>query len=498
MSGDEESPQDDTTATFASGENEGTLSSERRDPLIGRLIDNKYEIQNRLGGGGMGVVYTARHALMNRTVAIKVLHPHLASGQDDEFFKRFLREAQTSSKLSHPNCITIFDFGIDGEYPFLVMELKQGRSLKQLLKEHAPLSIQRTVNLLSQVCAGMEEAHHLGIVHRDIKPDNIIVTERGNGEEQAVVLDFGIAKIIGGSTEATSMTQTGGIIGTPQYMAPEQVLGKELDARCDVYALGVVLYEMLSGEVPFEADSAMALMMKHLNQEPISIRKLNSELQIPKAVDKVLEKVLKKDPSERYESVRDFRRALEEACSDTPRIEKTQRFLIPKPALVGGATVAFTALLAFLFTGVDFSSTPSAAPTVEQVELNQKLETPADISVELKRAEELFLLGDFQRTILLLQAAVEKQQDAVAHSLLGRSYQHIGKSEQAVVHLNKALDLQPNQPETRYALAILYASEEKVAESVAQLQRAVALQPLLKFNARAEKAFQRQEFKQVL
>ena len=279
----------------------------------GYLVDGKYEIIEKVGHGGMGAVYRAKHTLMDREVAVKVLHSHLV--ENAEFLRRFQHEAQIASKLHHPNAVMIYDFGIAGKLPYLVMEFAQGETLKDLISKGGPIPIAKLEPIMAQVFSALLEAHSLGIVHRDLKPDNFILTARPDGSFLARVLDFGIAKLLQ-PTDAkaqTLATQAGMFFGTPRYASPEQALGKELDARADIYALGVILYEALTGEVPFDAPSMMELLLKHLNQPPPPVRAKHPELGISEAVEDVVLKCLQKDRDNRYQTIQELAAAFKES-----------------------------------------------------------------------------------------------------------------------------------------------------------------------------------------
>ncbi len=234
------------------------------DDLIGRVFDRKYRINELIGSGGMGSVYRATHLDMSREVALKVLD--LGIADSDKQIQRFNREAKSSSRLQHPNTIRVFDFGrSDNGRLYLAMELLKGETLTELMRRERKLPITRVCHLIRQVCKSLAEAHDLGLVHRDLKPDNIFVTEVFGERDFVKVLDFGIAK----STEADgqeNLTQTGFICGTPRYLSPEQAMGKPVDGRSDLYALGVLMFELITGASPFNATTPIGLVMKHIKE----------------------------------------------------------------------------------------------------------------------------------------------------------------------------------------------------------------------------------------
>lgn len=256
------------------------------------IIAGKYRIEAKLGAGGMGTVYRATRLLIDDEVAIKVLH---ADQKDPTASDRFQREARAAARLKHANVVTIHDFGITGEgLQYLVMELVEGESLRRMIKRQGFLAPPAAVEIINQVCAALDDAHQHYVIHRDIKPDNIIISTTANGF-RVKVLDFGIAKLR--DEIAGNLTQTGSIVGTPHYMSPEQCLGEELDSRSDIYSLGIVAYEMLTGVVPFNSPSHSAVVVQHVTQSPPSLRSLNPN--ISPAVESIVLSALNKQ--------RDFR-----------------------------------------------------------------------------------------------------------------------------------------------------------------------------------------------
>ncbi len=269
------------------------------DPLVGKVLDGRYEVQCVIGEGGMGVVYQARHTTLGKTLAIKVLRgDHL----DDNSMRRFKQEAQSASAIGHEHIVDVLDFGAlpDGS-TYFVMEHLLGSSLKAALNlSRTPFSVFRAVHIARQICAALAEAHVRGVVHRDLKPDNIFLVKRGEDSDFVKVLDFGIAKV---NTGANTLTRAGQVFGTPHYMAPEQCAGTHVDARADIYALGVMLYEMVSGSVPFEADNWMAILSLHLYEPPQMLSEQLLAKDVPQALEAIIMKCLAKDPNHRYQSM---------------------------------------------------------------------------------------------------------------------------------------------------------------------------------------------------
>lgn len=275
----------------------GALDAVESDALIGRTLDGKYHIEAKIGEGGMGSVYRARHVLMDIPLAIKVLHPSLVS--DATSVARFQREAQAMARIRHANAIAVSDFGItDDQINYIVMELFEGESLRKVLEREKKLPYTTAIAVARQVCGALEAAHRSGVIHRDIKPENIFVSPQPDGSYFVKVIDFGIAKIVTDTSKGgPPLTRQGMIIGSPHYLSPEQCTGQELDARSDIYSLGIVLFEMLTGRVPFTAVTPVAVALLHANEPPPSLRSLNPE--IPEALDRLVMRALAKSKADR-------------------------------------------------------------------------------------------------------------------------------------------------------------------------------------------------------
>ncbi len=278
------------------------------DPMIGQVLGGKYRVVRLLGEGGMGAVYEGEQPLgtAKRKVAIKTLHPHLS--RDPKIKARFEREVGTIAELEHPNTIQVYDFGTTAEgILFIVMEFLQGKSLADALEKGGPMAPERVVNILSQVCGSLEEAHGRGIVHRDLKPDNVVLVERAGKKDFVKVLDFGIAKRSKEEDkDEQKLTQQGMVLGTPPYMSPEQFTGRPIDSRSDIYSLGVMTYEMLSGKLPFKADTAWEWATQHMTQPPIPIESLPEASRATEPMRAALRKALAKSPDDRFQTVREF------------------------------------------------------------------------------------------------------------------------------------------------------------------------------------------------
>ncbi len=286
----------------------------QKDPFIGRtILEGQFEILQKIGTGGMGSVYKASQSAMNRMVAIKILHPKLAGRRD--LTSRFRREARAMSQLTHPNTTKVFMYGElpeDGSL-YIVMEYLEGRNLNQTVRKGGPIPVERAIPLLVAVCGALDEAHHMGIVHRDLKPENIFLCRVGNIPDYPKVLDFGLAKVTERQMRPGSivLTQEGMVFGTPEFMSPEQAQGKTLDPRSDIYSLAVILYEVLTGKLPFNAKTPMEFIQKHVLEIPISINERVEGMTFPVGLWEVLQKALAKRPDDRFQSAGEFALALE-------------------------------------------------------------------------------------------------------------------------------------------------------------------------------------------
>ena len=277
--------------------------------LKGRLLGNRYEIIEKIGSGGMATVYKAKCHVLNRYVAIKILRDEFTT--DEEFIKRFEVEAQSAASITHPNIVSVYDVGADGNLYYIVMELIKGKTLKEIIvEEKGPLPWKWSVNIAGQIASALETAHKNHIIHRDIKPHNIIITEDG----VAKVTDFGIAKAVSNST----ITAFGTTIGSVHYFSPEHARGGYTDEKSDLYSLGVVMYEMLTGKVPFDADTPVSVALKHMQEEAVPPIEVNPN--VPVAVNDIIMKALRKDTNLRYQNatamLMDLRRALKEPNGD--------------------------------------------------------------------------------------------------------------------------------------------------------------------------------------
>src|SRR6266498_2230893 len=322
--------------------------------LTGRTLDQKYYLESKLGVGGMGTVYRARRLLIGDMVAVKVLQPDQVA--DPQAVERFRREAQTAARLKHPNVAAVYDFGVSREgLNYLVMELAEGESLRSLVERQGTLAETDAAEIIRQVCAALDEAHRQGVVHRDIKPENILVHATTAGLH-VKVLDFGIAALR--DVNAGRLTRTGAVVGTPHYMSPEHCLGEELDGRSDIYSLGIVLFEMLTGVVPFDSPTPTAIVVKHVNEPPPPPRTLNPK--ISPAVESVALRALATRRDARPQTAGEMARELIAAAGGAGRGS-------PHPATVAGPQVMTPAPITTLREGAAPESNSSTAPLFGEV-----------------------------------------------------------------------------------------------------------------------------------
>src|SRR6185369_7620109 len=285
----------------------------RLDPLPGRVIAGNFRIDGLIGSGAMGNVYKAEQLSLGKQVAIKVLHPHLMG--DEKLVGRFKREAKSASLLNHPNSIQIIDSGEDRDGTlYIAMELLNGRDLAQVIHDEFPLPPLRVARIMTQVLNALDEAHAQGVIHRDLKPSNIMLIERRGERDFVKVCDYGIAKAtLGGDDDDRSamLTVQGLVCGTPEYMSPEQARAEPLDGRADLYSAAVILYQLVTGDIPFRADSAMGIISRHLAEPPEPPSRRRRDLSIPAAVDQLVLRGMEKNREQRFDNAVAFREAVE-------------------------------------------------------------------------------------------------------------------------------------------------------------------------------------------
>lgn len=443
-----------------------------QNSLIDQIIDSKYRIVSLLGAGGMGEVYRAEHLRLQRPVAIKVLRSHVATSvQGDESLRRFEREAKTACKIDHPNAVSVFDYGVVGNTPYLVMNLVEGRSLKRQLQEYGKLPRPTALLILEQIASALHQAHSLGIVHRDLKPDNIMLEQQADGQLRALVLDFGLAKIVGDSLSGSGLTTSGETLGTPLYMSPEQVQGVQSSPASDIYSLGIMAFELLAGDVPFRAEQAMSVLYKHLNETPPALREIDPSFPDAPEVEAVIRRALAKTPEERFQSASDFVQHLRSAL-DGEHFGFTDRFAgVPRNSSVSSSATKLPLVLlavgmavilgvsVFAFRRWNESSSPAIVPaavteqapptgSVSQMPpVGVQGSNPEQFEARLLEAGRLIDANDLVAARPILESLrVQNPRHAHLNFLFSRAYRALGKPIMEIEHLQRALDVEPQNP----------------------------------------------------
>jgi tRNA A-37 threonylcarbamoyl transferase component Bud32/tetratricopeptide (TPR) repeat protein len=465
------------------------------DPIVGRTIAERYRVLAPLGRGGMGTVYRVEHLMLKKELALKFLHPEL--GRLDEVARRFEREAEAAARLDHPNIVQVTDFGrtADGML-FLVMELLQGQSLTEVIRPKgvaAPIPVERALHIVRQILRALEHAHVSGIVHRDLKPDNIMLIKRDDEVDIVKLLDFGIAKITQPDGAAPSngeaLTQAGVVFGTPEYLSPEQAMGEEADRRADLYSTGIVLYEMLTGRRPFEAASKVAIVSMHLTQKAMPITQAAPDADIPRWLERVVERAMAKKRDERYSSSQEFLQALDWSGgpsrgmpvvpAGTPslglermRVAVRERigagwgFLVrraheagvPFPRAFAAAGIALVVALVGLLVIMRRTDGPRPAP--------------AAIADSLARVESLLAHGELEGARAALQQLQSAHPNtARVHYLMGNLDYAQGERERALGDYRRAIQLDGGYK----ADAVLRGNVRAMLERRVEGQAAVAL-----------------------
>ena len=457
--------------------------SQNKDALTGKVFDGKYELLELIGRGAMGSVYKAKHQMMDRIVAIKVLQVGKFQGEElEEYLKRFEREAKTTSLIEHPHAITIHDYGIEDDLPYLVMQYVDGQSLRKVINQCGPLPFERVIGIITQIAGALSAAHKLDVIHRDLKPDNIMLCASDEGEDFVQVLDFGIAKVLSGDM-STTFTQAGEAVGTPRYISPEQAKAETVGPPTDIYSLAVITYEMLVGDTPFTADTAMSMLFKHVNEAPPPPREINPKLQIPASAEAVLLRALSKNPDHRPQDVKEFVQQLATCLlgDDTEKtdtslsqqsptalrmtatesgssLEQVQRITMPILAVAGVLLLicigAFARINSIPDTTVEETSTGTSTPLFAEkkgsatVTLSSKVQGKEDAKVLVTKAEKLLDEG-------ALIPAEHAAQDALridptyapAHFVMGKIFVQHRIPRKAIRHVSRAVQLDPSNEE---------------------------------------------------
>ena len=309
---------DDSVVEEGSGSDDGPSAAAA---MVGEILADRYRLDELIGGGGMGDVYRAEHVMMKKTVAVKVLRPDIA--HQENVVERFRREAQAAGNIDHPNVCAATDFGrTENDSFYLVMEFVEGRTLKDVIEKDGELSVDRTIYIADEIASALERAHELGVVHRDLKPENVMLVEREKRAEAVKVLDFGVSRVQM-ADDMPSITKTGAVFGTPHYMSPEQASGEEIDHRADLYGLGGIIYEMLTGGPVFEGNQSVHVMAAHLKDEPRPLSEASDRDDVPRPLERLVFDLLEKDPADRPQSATDVRGRLETTrqISGTPDLD---------------------------------------------------------------------------------------------------------------------------------------------------------------------------------
>lgn len=307
------------------------------DPFIGReILNGQFQILQKIGTGGMGAVYKALQPEMNRMVGVKILHPKLTNRKD--LVARFRREARAMSHLTHPNTVKVFLYGeLEDGSLYIIMEFLDGKNMNQTVRAEGPMPVERGLPILIQVCGALEEAHRAGIIHRDLKPENIFLCQQGGLKDYAKVLDFGLAKVTEREMRPGSiiLTQEGMVFGTPEFMSPEQAQGKTLTSASDIYSLATILYEALTGKLPFEAKTAMDFLSHHVSHKPIGLSQRVPGRTFPPLLDKIIARALAKKPEDRFASAADFATAMQAVLAGHSELPKGLSAAPPAVAMPG-------------------------------------------------------------------------------------------------------------------------------------------------------------------
>jgi eukaryotic-like serine/threonine-protein kinase len=407
------------------------------DPLIGAVVGERYRIVSRIGVGGMGAVYRAEHTMMRRDLAIKVLLSEL--GGREEFARRFEREAESASRLTHPNIISVTDFGrTPNGALFLAMEFLAGDELTAVINQ-GPLPRARALGIIRQILRALDHAHTAGVVHRDLKPDNIMLIERDGQRDVVKILDFGIAKVTQPTSGHEALTQAGVIFGTPEYLSPEQALGEAVDGRADLYAAGVILFEMLMGRRPFESEDKVKIISMHLSHPPPRMRDANPTVDVPLPLEQVVLQAMEKHRENRFVSAPAFLQALEDSeaaieSSDSWEIGPTAPHTALPAAERAGAGAPRRFRLGLVVAALTLAALSAAAGVVYRgrahratgaAGLSARPTEPAPVAPalasELKKVEGLLEEGNLVAARLALEDQLARRpKDARVHYMLGR------------------------------------------------------------------------------
>lgn len=458
--------------------------------LSGQILSERYQLLKRVGEGAMGSVYLARHTFMHKEVAVKVLHPQLLSNK--EVVERFQREAQAAAHISHPNVCVATDFGQFGEDSFfLVMEWLDGKSLDELLASE-DLSVTRALHIGRQIAEALERAHELGIIHRDLKPANIMLVTKDDEPDFVKVTDFGVARVRL-TTESTKLTQAGMTYGTPSYMAPEQATGEEIDTRADLYSLGVVLFEMVTGRVPFTGGSIAQVLAAHVTEAPPRPSEVSAQNAISPELERLILSCLAKSPAARPQSARELRIAIERlldppqpqraafAIAETIAAPSTvlQKFkgtdlaLSKSPRTIGLLAAVLVAVIS-LFVGAALFTSRVVSDQVETIrqtslaEERARLAQQPDIAAALEKQAK----GEIDAALNgLLAARLNHDLNPHFHFLLGSAHFKASQGSEAIAAFSRAAELEPlyaSDPGVRTAIHDAFTQSDEMALAASQ------------------------------
>ncbi|MEO8796910.1 MAG: serine/threonine-protein kinase [Polyangiaceae bacterium] len=377
------------------------------DPFIGReILNGQFQILQKIGTGGMGAVYKALQPEMNRMVGVKILHPKLTNRKD--LVSRFRREARAMSHLTHPNTVKVFLYGeLEDGSLYIIMEYLDGKNMNQTVRAEGPMPMERGLPILIQVCGALEEAHRAGIIHRDLKPENIFLCQQGGLKDYAKVLDFGLAKVTEREMRPGSiiLTQEGMVFGTPEFMSPEQAQGKTLTPASDIYSLATILYEALTGKLPFEAKTAMDFLSHHVSQKPIGLSQRVPGRTFPPLLDKIIARALAKKPEDRFASAADLASAMQAVLAGFTELPKGLS-AAPPPVAMPGSPQSMPQPISSALPPMHSSTTSmtDASPTI------------ADRPLTRRKDEKLLLLVGVALGCLVVGAGLA----VVAMRLLGK------------------------------------------------------------------------------
>ncbi len=454
------------------------MEADAPEGLLGRTLGEKYRLLSELGAGSMGKVYLAEHLSLKKKVAIKVLHNDLLVTEDS--LQRFQREGIAAGQFSHPNAIQIFDFDRADDLYFLAMEYVEGETLSDHIRETGPMSPFVAIDVVRQILAALSEAHRCGIIHRDLKPENIMVLEAEDGTLTVKVLDFGLSKLVDRPLGASLVTQIGRVMGTPLYMAPEQAGGEEVDHRSDLYAVGLVLYELLTGRPPFQGTSITELLIKQATEPPPSIFDTNPKLGVPQDLEDVIRKALEKLRENRFQSARDMMTALAAvdlsqpaappsavAEPETPGAGDAPAARRPRSVKGLLAVVVAAVVVVVLFqTATQLTGESVAFARVRLKDVESRSAIEATYLGQLDQARQKLELGDHVAAATLVESAkLMACADAEVFHVGGLAAQAAGDVDMAVIGLEEALSRDPDYAEPAIELGWIHFERGELDEA---------------------------------